>query len=284
MERGSSCGLCWFRLLKENQSSSGRVGARRSCTARGPRLRGWGGAGLGQGATWEPRTRLRPARPLPTSWCVCFFIACKSSCTLKARLSTICQPQFVAGNNFWWRFTCRHLSLGMRKLVVGGHCRVCCLSFRRGSGQAEEGKWALMWPQSLQHTSHADPGEKTGSFSYRTLPFPPGPSQKGLISLSLCLSLSLSVSLSLSLSLSLSVSLSLSLSLTHTHTHTHTMCVLGPTSHFSNLGLSDSCLFVLLTFSLAFVAMDVSPTLRARALSLNLTPSIHAPLLASFWD
>ena len=89
---------------------------------------------------------------------------------------------------------------------------------------------------------------------------------------------------SLSLSLSVSLSLSLSLSLTHTHTHTHTMCVLGPTSHFSNLGLSDSCLFVLLTFSLAFVAMDVSPTLRARALSLNLTPSIHAPLLASFWD
>ena len=78
-------------------------------------------------------------------------------------------------------------------------------------------------------------------------------------------------------------SLSLSLSHTHTHIHAHTMCVLGPTSHFSNLGLSDSCLFVLLTFSLAFVAMDVSPTLRARALSLNLTPSIHAPLLASFW-
>ena len=84
--------------------------------------------------------------------------------------------------------------------------------------------------------------------------------------------------------ISKSLSLSLSLSHTHTHTHTHTMCVLGPTSHFSNLGLSDSCLFVLLTFSLAFVAMDVSPTLRARALSLNLTPSIHAPLLASFWD
>ena len=83
---------------------------------------------------------------------------------------------------------------------------------------------------------------------------------------------------------SLSLSLSLSLTHTHTHIHAHTMCVLGPTSHFSNLGLSDSCLFVLLTFSLAFVAMDVSPTLRARALSLNLTPSIHAPLLASFWD
>ena len=37
--------------------------------------------------------------------------------------------------------------------------------------------------------------------------------------------------------------LSLSLSLSLTHTHTHTICVLGPTSHFSNLGLSDSCLF-----------------------------------------
>ena len=94
----------------------------------------------------------------------------------------------------------------------------------------------------------------------RTFPFPPGFSQKGLISLSL--------------------------SLTHTHTHTHIMCILGPTSHFSNLGLSDSpdSSFVLLTFSLVFVAMDVSPTLRARALSLNLTPSIRAPLLASFWD
>ena len=40
----------------------------------------------------------------------------------------------------------------------------------------------------------------------------------------------------------------------------------------------------LLTFSLAFVAVDVTPTLRARVLSLNLPTSIRAPLLASFWD
>ena len=81
-----------------------------------------------------------------------------------------------------------------------------------------EGKGALIRPQSLQHTSHGDPVEKTASFSYRTLPLSPGPSQKGL------------------------TSLSLSLSLSHTHTHTHNMCSWAHKS-FHTLGLSDSCLF-----------------------------------------
>ena len=84
--------------------------------------------------------------------------------------------------------------------------------------QAEEGEGTLIRLQPLQHTSHGYPGEKTGFMSYKTLPFSRGPSQKGPSSPS--------------------------------PTPHPPMCVLGPTSHFGNLGLSYgffvcfACLFL----------------------------------------